>query len=73
MLVSSILYDHPYWRFHAEALAVARVKKIISMDEDIAACSNNAAFAISVATVNQHLQRYFRFIKILSRSSLSAI
>jgi hypothetical protein len=30
---------------------VARVKKIIAMDEDIAQCSNSAAFAISVATV----------------------
>jgi hypothetical protein len=27
------------------------VKKIIAMDEDIAQCSNSAAFAISVATV----------------------
>ena len=30
---------------------VARVKKIIAQDEDIAQCSNSAAFAISVATV----------------------
>lgn len=31
---------------------MARVKKIIAMDEDIAQCSNSAAFAISVATVS---------------------
>ena len=31
---------------------VARVKKIIAQDEDIAQCSNGAAFAISVATVS---------------------
>jgi hypothetical protein len=30
---------------------VARVKKIIAMDEDLVQCSNSAAFAISVATV----------------------
>jgi len=29
---------------------VARVKKIISADEDITNCSNNAAFVITVAT-----------------------
>lgn len=40
-------------RSSAKILAVARIKKIISMDEDIAACSNNAAFAISVATVGR--------------------
>lgn len=33
-------------------VAVARVKKIIAMDEDIAQCSNSAAFAISIATVS---------------------
>ncbi|KAK5948352.1 hypothetical protein OHC33_010663 [Knufia fluminis] len=32
------------------ALPLARVKKIIAQDEDIAQCSNGAAFAISVAT-----------------------
>ncbi|KIY04148.1 uncharacterized protein Z520_00840 [Fonsecaea multimorphosa CBS 102226] len=32
------------------ALPLARVKKIIAQDEDIAQCSNPAAFAISVAT-----------------------
>jgi DNA-directed RNA polymerase I subunit RPA43 len=31
-------------------LPLARVKKIISQDEDIAQCSNSAAFAMSVAT-----------------------
>jgi len=31
---------------------VARVKKIIAQDDDIAQCSNGAAFAISVATVS---------------------
>jgi hypothetical protein len=31
------------------------VKKIIAMDEDIAQCSNSAAFAISVATVRVHM------------------
>jgi DNA polymerase epsilon subunit 4 len=30
--------------------AVARVKKIISQDDDINSCSNNAAFVITVAT-----------------------
>lgn len=30
--------------------AVARVKKIIATDDDIANCSNNAAFMITVAT-----------------------
>lgn len=34
---------------------VARVKKIIHADEDIANCSNNAAFAITIAT-EQFLQ-----------------
>lgn len=36
-------------------LIVARVKKIIHADEDISNCSNNAAFAITVAT-EQFLQ-----------------
>ena len=36
-------------------MIVARVKKIIHADEDIANCSNNAAFAITVAT-EQFLQ-----------------
>jgi DNA polymerase epsilon subunit 4 len=31
-------------------IPLARVKKIIAQDEDIAQCSNSAAFAISVAT-----------------------
>ena len=31
-------------------ILVARIKKIINADEDVAACSNNAAFAITVAT-----------------------
>jgi hypothetical protein len=30
--------------------SVARVKKIISQDDDINSCSNNAAFVITVAT-----------------------
>ncbi|KIX08450.1 uncharacterized protein Z518_03106 [Rhinocladiella mackenziei CBS 650.93] len=34
----------------SSALPLARVKKIIAMDDDIAQCSNTAAFAISVAT-----------------------
>ncbi|KAF7846312.1 hypothetical protein BT93_L4631 [Corymbia citriodora subsp. variegata] len=32
------------------ALPLARVKKIIAQDEDVAQCSNAAAFAISIAT-----------------------
>lgn len=32
------------------ALPLARVKKIIGADDDIASCSNNAAFVITVAT-----------------------
>lgn len=36
-------------------LTVARVKKIIHADEDINNCSNNAAFAITIAT-EQFLQ-----------------
>lgn len=31
-------------------LSVARVKKIINADEDVGACSNNAAFVIALAT-----------------------
>ncbi|KAJ9604368.1 hypothetical protein H2200_011202 [Cladophialophora chaetospira] len=34
------------------ALPLARVKKIIAQDEDIAQCSNSASFAIAVATEN---------------------
>ena len=30
--------------------AVARVKKILHIDEEIIACSNNGAFAITIAT-----------------------
>ena len=37
---------------HQSCTAVARVKKIIAMDEDIAQCSNSAAFVISIATVS---------------------
>ncbi|KAL1311804.1 hypothetical protein AAFC00_001884 [Neodothiora populina] len=37
------------------SLPLARVKKIIHADEDIANCSNNAAFAITIAT-EQFLQ-----------------
>jgi DNA polymerase epsilon subunit 4 len=36
---------------------VARVKKIISTDSDIAMCSNNAAFVITLATVCPSLDR----------------
>jgi hypothetical protein len=32
---------------------VARVKKIIAQDSDIAMCSNNAAFVITLATVSK--------------------
>jgi hypothetical protein len=31
------------------------VKRIISLDEDISQCSNNAAFVITVATVRTRL------------------
>ncbi|RMZ75927.1 hypothetical protein DV738_g5215, partial [Chaetothyriales sp. CBS 135597] len=34
----------------SSALPLARIKKIIAQDDDIAQCSNSAAFAISVAT-----------------------
>ncbi|KAK4938813.1 hypothetical protein LTR10_020820 [Elasticomyces elasticus] len=34
----------------SSVLPLARVKKIIAMDEDIAQCSTTAAFAISIAT-----------------------
>jgi DNA polymerase epsilon subunit 4 len=34
----------------SNTIAVARVKKIISQDDDINSCSNNAAFVITVAT-----------------------
>lgn len=33
-------------------LTVSRVKKIIAVDPDINICSNNAAFAITLATVS---------------------
>jgi len=36
--------------FQSSRFQVARVKKIIHADEDIGNCSNNAAFAIAVAT-----------------------
>jgi hypothetical protein len=39
---------------------VTRVKKIISMDQDINTCSNNAAFVITVATVRLSLLRSLR-------------
>lgn len=32
-------------------LPLARVKKIIKLDEDVKACSNSASFAITIATV----------------------
>jgi len=34
-------------------LIVSRVKKIVAMDEDIAICSNNAAFVLTVAAVSR--------------------
>ncbi|KAJ9496576.1 hypothetical protein LTR99_008984 [Exophiala xenobiotica] len=34
----------------SSVLPLARVKKIIAMDEDVAQCSSTAAFAISIAT-----------------------
>ncbi|OCK94589.1 histone-fold-containing protein, partial [Cenococcum geophilum 1.58] len=34
----------------AVSLPLARVKKIINADEDVGACSNNAAFVIALAT-----------------------
>ena len=36
-------------KHHADVLPVARVKKIINVDEDIGSCSNNAAFVITFA------------------------
>ena len=32
-------------------ITVARVKRILHLDEEISQCSNNAAFVITVATV----------------------
>ena len=34
-------------------MLVARVKRILQLDEDISACSANGAFAITVATVGK--------------------
>ncbi|KIW21188.1 hypothetical protein PV08_01768 [Exophiala spinifera] len=46
-------------------LPLARVKKIIAMDDDIAQCSTTAAFAISVATEN--------FIRYLAEQSYNVV
>ncbi|KAJ9643710.1 uncharacterized protein PV06_09107 [Exophiala oligosperma] len=46
-------------------LPLARVKKIIAMDDDIAQCSTTAAFAISVATEN--------FIRYLAEQSHTVV
>jgi len=43
---------------HTDRKSVARVKKIIAMDEDIAQCSTTAAFAISIATVG-YIRTFF--------------
>lgn len=48
------------------SLPLARVKKIIAADDDIAACSNNAAFVMTVATEMflQHLvDRSYSIVK----------
>ena len=44
--------DRTYWSslLILLLLSVARVKKIINADEDVGACSNNAAFVIALAT-----------------------
>jgi hypothetical protein len=42
-------------------LPVTRVKKIIAVDPDIAVCSNNAAFVITLATVS-----IFLFLRSIS-------
>ncbi|KAL6249353.1 hypothetical protein RBB50_003206 [Rhinocladiella similis] len=46
-------------------LPLARVKKIIAMDDDIAQCSTTAAFAISIATEN--------FIRYLAEQSHNVV
>jgi hypothetical protein len=44
--------DRTYWDslLMLLLLPVARVKKIVNADEDVGACSNNAAFVIALAT-----------------------
>ncbi|KAK9345301.1 hypothetical protein V1522DRAFT_127811 [Lipomyces starkeyi] len=39
------------------SLPLARVKRIIKLDEDVRACSNSAAFAVTVATVCSKQER----------------
>ena len=45
-------------------VTVARVKKIIALDQDIAMCSNNAAFVITIATVSR--QSFIVTTKVLT-------
>lgn len=51
-MMHSHCLDRTYWDslLMLLLLPVARVKKIINADEDVGACSNNAAFVIALAT-----------------------
>ena len=42
----------PLWPLLIRKLLVARVKRILQLDDDINACSANGAFVITVATVS---------------------
>lgn len=46
---------------------VSRVKKIIAVDPDINICSNNAAFAITLATVRAHSLHVSQAVQALNK------
>jgi histone-like transcription factor (CBF/NF-Y) len=55
-------------------VSVARIKKIVHADEDLATCSNNAAFVMTIATEMfvQHLvERSFEIVKAEKRGKKS--
>ena len=61
---------------------MARVKKILHIDEEIMACSNNGAFAITIATVGPEcpcpaygscLWPQEMFIRYLSEQALNVV
>lgn len=64
---------------HANTMPqVSRVKKIIAVDPDINICSNNAAFAITLATVGPHhfrseTSQLTKFVSLKPRSCSSSI
>jgi hypothetical protein len=63
----------PYTSLANTACSVARIKKIIQLDEDIVQCSNNATFVVAMATVRDPASTPHSPINSLRNSSFNTL